>query len=136
MIRCVCGLEDDDDGGRMMICCDNCSAWQHNDCMEVTEDEDELPESYMCEVCKPEDHKGLLEAMARGEKPWEALAKRRAEGKKGRKRRGGKRGRQSKQSQVEEQSSTIQVTEDSYNTQDQVPLRQTKEINNGESMVG
>lgn len=86
----------------MMICCDNCSAWQHNDCMGIAENENELPESYMCEICKPEDHKDLVAAMANGEKPWEAIAKRRVEEKKTRKRKGGRRGRVSKQMHMEE----------------------------------
>ena len=117
VIRCVCGLEDDDDGGRMMICCDNCSAWQHNDCMGITENENELPESYMCEICKPEDHKSLVEAMANGEKPWEAIAKRRMEEKKTRKRKGGRRGRFSKQMQVADLPSDSRENGDTNATQ-------------------
>src|ERR1700761_717615 len=31
IIRCVCGqYEEEEDNPRTMICCDNCSAWQHN----------------------------------------------------------------------------------------------------------
>ena len=30
---------------------------------------------YFCEICRPEDHKELLEGMARGEKPWETRRK-------------------------------------------------------------
>lgn len=85
LIRCVCGVEEDD-GGRMMICCDNCSAWQHNDCMGITEDENKLPDNYLCEQCAPEQHKDLLAAMARGEKPWE-------DKKKGKKGKGAKKGK-------------------------------------------
>lgn len=59
-----------------MVCCNICSAWQHNDCMGLSEDEDELPERYFCENCKPEHHKGLLAAIARGERPWEEATKR------------------------------------------------------------
>lgn len=55
-----------------MICCDICQAWQHNVHMGLPEDEDELPENYYCEQCKPEDHQELLQAVARGEKIWEA----------------------------------------------------------------
>ena len=92
IIRCICGLEDDDDGGRTMIQCDNCQAWQHNDCMGVTEEEDQLPEHYFCEICKPEDHEALLAALSRGEKPWREVARTREE-KKSRKKKGGRRGR-------------------------------------------
>lgn len=33
--------------------------------------EDECPENYWCEQCRPENHKVLLDGLARGEKPWE-----------------------------------------------------------------
>ncbi|OCT53559.1 putative PHD finger domain protein [Cladophialophora carrionii] len=93
IIRCVCGqYEEEEDNPRTMICCDKCSAWQHNSCMGLPEDYE--PEKYFCEQCKPQDHKALLAAVARGEKPWEeAIRQREAElaekakkkGKKGRK---------------------------------------------------
>ena len=81
-----------------MICCDQCEAWQHNECMEISENSDELPDQYFCEQCKPEDHKELLAKVARGEKPWEERARQREreeEERKGRKRKGkkGKKGR-------------------------------------------
>lgn len=83
-----------------MVICDKCSAWQHNICMGISENADELPEHYFCEQCKPEDHKQLLAQMARGEKPWEernAQKQQEEEEKKGRKRKGKKvkRGRPS-----------------------------------------
>lgn len=96
-IRCVCGTyEEEEDEPRAMICCDNCSAWQHNGCMGLPEEYQ--PDTYLCEQCSPDDHKPLLAAMARGEKPWlEAVQRRQAakaaaaEGKK----KGGRRGRKS-----------------------------------------
>ncbi|KAI9759254.1 MAG: hypothetical protein M4579_002463 [Chaenotheca gracillima] len=97
IIRCICGTsEEDSDDERMMICCDRCSSWQHNECMEVPEDEDSLPEQYLCEKCNPEGHKGLLEKIAKGEKPWEerALEKEREELEKNE--RKGKRGKKGK----------------------------------------
>ena len=130
-MRCVCGLEDDDDGGRMMICCDNCSAWQHNDCMGVTEDENQLPDSYLCEICKPEDHKDLLDAIERGEKPWESIAKRRAEEKKTRRRKGGRRGRNSRQQQAEEPlnvSREVEIGDDSQKRSPVTNLEESKDI--------
>ena len=86
-----------------MIMCDKCSAWQHNDCMGLTFGKDEVPAEYFCEQCSPENHKELLEKMARGEKPWEELAKKRAqaaEERKARRRKGGKRGKRGKASDV------------------------------------
>ena len=38
-----------DDG--FMICCDDCSVWQHIECVQV--DPKNLPENYLCEQCSP-----------------------------------------------------------------------------------
>ncbi|KAK1149214.1 Transcription factor bye1 [Aspergillus melleus] len=103
IIRCICGeYEEEEDVERDMICCDQCSAWQHNDCMGLTFAKGEEPDEYFCEQCKPENHKVLLEKISRGEKPWEEVAERRrkeAEEKKQSRRRkskkGGRRGRPS-----------------------------------------
>lgn len=79
-----------------MICCDNCEVWQHNDCMLLPDDY--APPQYFCEQCKPEEHKELLAAVARGEKPWEEVARKReeaAEAEKAAKKKGGKKGRKS-----------------------------------------
>lgn len=46
--RCICGF-DHDDG--FMICCDQCSAWQHVICVGL--DKNHLPNDYLCELCKP-----------------------------------------------------------------------------------
>ncbi|KIX06014.1 uncharacterized protein Z518_03988 [Rhinocladiella mackenziei CBS 650.93] len=95
IIRCVCGTyEEEEDVPRAMICCDNCSAWQHNGCMGLPEDYEAA--TYYCEQCRPENHKTLLEAIARGEKPWEEATKKReaAEAEKGKK-KGGRKGRKS-----------------------------------------
>ncbi|EED23412.1 PHD finger domain protein, putative [Talaromyces stipitatus ATCC 10500] len=97
IIRCICGeYEEEEDIERDMICCDQCSAWQHNDCMGLTFAKGEEPEEYYCEQCKPENHRELLEKMARGEKPWEEAARRRQqeiEEKKAAKRKKGKKGK-------------------------------------------
>ena len=58
-----------------MICCDKCEAWQHNLCMGISENDDELPEKYYCEQCRPSAHRELLQAMKRGERPWEERIK-------------------------------------------------------------
>ncbi|KAA6413283.1 MAG: hypothetical protein FRX48_03027 [Lasallia pustulata] len=97
IIRCICGaVEEDEDDERKMIVCDRCDAWQHNECMELPNDDSLLPDEYFCEVCKPEDHQGLLAKVARGEKPWEERAKvreREEEERKSRRRKGGKKGK-------------------------------------------
>jgi hypothetical protein len=70
IIRCVCGTyEEEEDVPRAMICCDKCGAWQHNSCMGLPEEH--APPKYFCEQCKPSDHKELVAAMKRGERPWE-----------------------------------------------------------------
>ncbi|KPI40091.1 Transcription factor bye1 [Cyphellophora attinorum] len=104
-IRCVCGeYEEETDIPRAMICCDNCDVWQHNDCMGF--DEEYAPDTYYCEECKPENHKKLLAAIKKGQKPWEAAAKKRAalieaeDAKKGKK--GKKGGRKSAAAMSEE----------------------------------
>ncbi|KAK4084835.1 hypothetical protein Purlil1_10055 [Purpureocillium lilacinum] len=76
VIRCVCGAtEQDEDSGEAWISCETCFVWQHNVCVGVSSFEDEIPDNYWCERCRPQDHKELLEGMARGEKPWEARRK-------------------------------------------------------------
>jgi hypothetical protein len=69
IIRCVCG-DQRDIRGRQMICCDNCTAWQHNKCLGLPEGDFWEGKDYYCEQCRPEDHEVLLAAMARGERPW------------------------------------------------------------------
>lgn len=96
IIRCICGqYEEEEDVPRAMICCDNCSAWQHNDCMGLPESY--APEKYFCEQCRPEDHKEIVAALKRGERPWEEAARRReaAEAEKPNKKKGAKKARKS-----------------------------------------
>ncbi|KAF1940364.1 hypothetical protein EJ02DRAFT_406666 [Clathrospora elynae] len=69
VIRCVCG-DQRDIRGRQMICCDICTAWQHNKCLALPEGDFWEGKDYYCEQCRPEDHEDLLAAMARGERPW------------------------------------------------------------------
>ncbi|XXG95472.1 hypothetical protein Hte_001736 [Hypoxylon texense] len=73
IIRCICGAttQDDDDANEPWIACDKCGAWQHNVCMGMSVFTEDLTKDYFCERCAPEDHKITLEAMKRGEKPWE-----------------------------------------------------------------
>lgn len=46
--RCICDFLHDDG---YMICCDKCLVWQHVVCMGL--DKNNIPEEYLCEVCKP-----------------------------------------------------------------------------------
>lgn len=110
IIRCICGeYEEEEDVERDMICCDQCSAWQHNDCMGLTFAKGEEPDQYFCEQCKPENHRELLDKIARGEKPWEEAAEKRrkeAEEKKSRRRKGKRGGRRGRPSEAKTEAST------------------------------
>lgn len=104
IIRCICGyVEEDEEDDRVMIVCDNCEAWQHNECMEVSEEPNELPDQYFCELCRPEDHRELLAKVKRGEKPWEERTKQREREeleRKARRRKGGKKGKKGRASEI------------------------------------
>ncbi|KAF4595718.1 Transcription factor S-II, central domain containing protein [Ophiocordyceps camponoti-floridani] len=93
VIRCVCGAtEQDEDSGEAWISCETCFVWQHNVCVGVSSFEDEIPDNYWCEQCRPQDHKELLDGIAKGEKPWEARRKtHEIEVAEKKKRRGGRR---------------------------------------------
>lgn len=104
IIRCICGcVEEDKDDERTMVQCDGCQVWQHNECMEISEDNDELPDDYFCELCRPEDHVELLSKVARGEKPWEERERQREreeEERKARRRKGGRKGKKGRASEI------------------------------------
>lgn len=90
-IRCICGNNNPKDK-RAFIGCDHCGVWQHNVCMGMPDDEDEVPDSYLCEQCGPDDHQETLQAMARKEKIWETRNKIYASEKRSSKNRKGKSG--------------------------------------------
>ncbi|KIV90415.1 hypothetical protein PV10_07724 [Exophiala mesophila] len=102
VIRCVCGTyAEEEDEPRAMICCDNCAAWQHNSCMGLPEDYE--AEKYFCEQCKPENHKKLVAAIAKGEKPWEEAIKQREQALAEKaKKKGGRKGRKSAGAKTED----------------------------------
>lgn len=102
LIRCVCGAtEQDEDSGEAWIACEECGAWQHNVCVGVSSFDDEIPEHYWCEQCRPEDHKELLDGIVKGEKPWEARRQAHEEAKK--KKRGGRKGKSKRHSETKDE---------------------------------
>ncbi|PWN40773.1 hypothetical protein IE81DRAFT_342505 [Ceraceosorus guamensis] len=58
--RCVCGSPDENVG--LMIQCDSCKCWQHCICMGL-HTEDDCPDVYFCEQCRPELHITLLRSL-------------------------------------------------------------------------
>jgi len=113
IIRCICNNQDTD--GTVMVCCDQCDAWQHNVCMGISEVEELLPEHYFCELCRPEDHSDLLNAVDEGETPEQVAHRRREDskrkGKKGKMPKKGKAAaRQSKGPELKSEESTNPAT--------------------------
>ncbi|KAJ5105741.1 Zinc finger PHD-type [Penicillium alfredii] len=110
IIRCICGeYEEEEDVERDMICCDQCSAWQHNDCMGLVFPKGHEPDEYYCEQCRPANHKVLLNRIAQGERPWEEVAERRRqelEEKKSKRKKGKKGGRKGRPSESKTEAST------------------------------
>lgn len=58
--RCVCGSADENVG--LMIQCETCKCWQHCVCMGMQVEED-CPDVYYCEQCRPELHIPLLRSL-------------------------------------------------------------------------
>lgn len=69
-IRCICG-DDNPKDKRAFIGCEACLVWQHNVCMGEPEDDEDVPEHYFCEECRPQEHRETLAALADGRKIWE-----------------------------------------------------------------
>lgn len=104
IIRCVCGAtEQDEDSGEAWIACETCGAWQHNVCVGVSSYDDEIPEHYWCEQCRPQDHKVLLDGMAKGEKPWEARRKSHEEEAEKKKKKGSRKSKSKRTSDPKEE---------------------------------
>ncbi|KAI0382197.1 hypothetical protein F5Y04DRAFT_50711 [Hypomontagnella monticulosa] len=105
VIRCICGAttQEDDDRNEPWIACDKCGAWQHNVCMGMSVFAEDLTRDYFCEQCAPEDHKETLEAMKKGEKPWENRRQKHEEEKK--RKKGGRKGKAKRASDPKERAS-------------------------------
>ncbi|KAI1155582.1 hypothetical protein F4825DRAFT_407386 [Nemania diffusa] len=105
IIRCICGAttQDDDDSNEPWIACDKCRAWQHNVCVGMSVFTEDLTKDYFCEQCSPQDHKETLEAIKRGEKPWEDRRQRYEDEKK--RKKGGKKGKGKRASDHKERAS-------------------------------
>ncbi|TKA55483.1 hypothetical protein B0A55_11766, partial [Friedmanniomyces simplex] len=48
-VRCICGDGNDPRDKRPFIGCEACLAWQHNICMGMPVDEEDIPDHYLCE---------------------------------------------------------------------------------------
>eukprot|EP01147_Barroeca_monosierra_P007929 gene7929-10022_t len=70
--RCVCCYRHDDES---MVCCDSCNVWQHIVCFDDI-DQDNIPDVYLCERCKPRPV-NALKAMRIQDKKARTLARRR-----------------------------------------------------------
>ncbi|KAI1399998.1 hypothetical protein F4819DRAFT_389486 [Hypoxylon fuscum] len=105
IIRCICGAttQDDDDANEPWIACDKCGAWQHNVCMGMSVFTEDLTKDYFCERCAPDDHKNTLEAIEKGEKPWEDRRHRYEEEKK--RKKGGRKGKGKRASDTKDRAS-------------------------------
>lgn len=53
--RCICGELDPPDESGLFIQCEQCGVWQHGYCVGITNDD--TPDKYWCEQCKPELHR-------------------------------------------------------------------------------
>ncbi|KAI9277860.1 hypothetical protein BY458DRAFT_504258 [Sporodiniella umbellata] len=72
--RCVCGKQH---SLGLMVCCDDCEVWQHCECMGL--EEEDIPDQYFCEQCRPEDHveiRGYDNKTRRYYKPSKTVKKR------------------------------------------------------------
>ncbi|KAL7622115.1 Transcription factor bye1 [Parahypoxylon ruwenzoriense] len=110
IIRCICGAttQDDDDANEPWIACDKCGAWQHNVCMGMSVFTEDLTKDYFCERCAPDDHKVTLEAIKRGEKPWEDRRHKHEEEKK--RKKGGRKSKGKRVSDTKERASPSAAT--------------------------
>ncbi|OTB09463.1 hypothetical protein M426DRAFT_18105 [Hypoxylon sp. CI-4A] len=105
VIRCICGAttQDDDETDEPWIACDGCGVWQHCVCVDMSVYIEDLTRDYFCERCAPTAHKNTLDAIKRGEKPWEARRQKYEEEKK--KKKGGRKSKGKRTSDPKERAS-------------------------------
>ncbi|KAI9469132.1 MAG: hypothetical protein EXX96DRAFT_624036 [Benjaminiella poitrasii] len=65
--RCICG-EAHNMG--LMVQCDKCEIWQHCECMGLIQNE--LPDHYYCDQCKPENHQIIKTSSGRSKRLYHA----------------------------------------------------------------
>ncbi|CAO3616167.1 unnamed protein product [Cunninghamella echinulata] len=56
-----------------MVQCDKCEVWQHCECMGLAEED--IPEQYYCEECKPENHVIIKTSSGRTRRTYDANGK-------------------------------------------------------------
>lgn len=69
IVRCICGAVENDD--EPMLCCEQCRAWQHMDCvwpqLNEAEQEAEAEKNFLCTVCDPYYHRDVLMRLRAGQ---------------------------------------------------------------------
>ncbi|KAL0092502.1 hypothetical protein J3Q64DRAFT_1633808, partial [Phycomyces blakesleeanus] len=68
--RCVCG-ETHNSG--LMVQCDKCEVWQHCECVGL--EEQDIPDQYYCEQCKPENHSVVRQTHGRTRRSYRSGGK-------------------------------------------------------------
>ncbi|CDS06408.1 hypothetical protein LRAMOSA08936 [Lichtheimia ramosa] len=68
--RCVCG-ESHNMG--LMVQCDQCEVWQHCECVGL--EEQDIPDQYYCEECKPENHSVIRLSHGRIRRSYSSIGK-------------------------------------------------------------
>lgn len=73
--RCICNNVDPPDDSGLYIQCEECSIWQHGYCMGIIENE--TPDKYWCEQCKPELHTLYVESAGKKRSHYKPVYQRR-----------------------------------------------------------
>ncbi len=88
---------------------------------------EDIPKDYFCELCKPEDHRELLQSLARGEKLWEGRRRAYEDEKANEKKKKG--GRKGKKRHSDNKDDTSQATKKAKATASPAPEpKETKAV--------